>query len=602
MRKYAGYILAATVLALGILGARLQSDALLYAMLLLVSLSLVLVVFDKIPDEQYPILIFCICLGMVYQLTLLSDYLVGTDIHYEYYFARLTYDSGSWDHSVGYSYNSALSITVFVPMMARLLHIPLEWSFKIIPPLFLSGIPVVAYQIYKKEFDSKTAFLAVFFLISVPTMFLELSGLAKQAIGELFFIMCLGLVAYNVFNLKWARYVLIALLALLTMVSHYSMGGTLFVYLPGAVVLTLVGVLMFKMKSSAKIGYLAVAVVASIILGVAYYSWSAGGSALRDITGSASIEMNKLIASPTGPVQHPMGVDPSAPSSFSPYDASPTYQTHWIYPEPAVAVALGLDFMDVNLVAKIFRLFQYTTQILIVVGVASILWGYRKRNLGYLVFLLLSGVLLLMVVFYPGFSPIFNASRFYNLALLFMAPAIVVGGKAILRNYRALAIGVLIPYFAFTSGAVFELTGVSEVNTITIPYSHALSAIRLDTTAVFTDSDIRARDWVEKNEKFPVYGDLWGSTAVAEVRANLKAPYVHYLVFSDAEGKPREVPVGCYILLRERNTSRQELTYYTGVGLRKTKGYEEVGFDKVLENRTIVFRDGDAIVYGPKEQ
>ena len=62
------------------------------------------------------------------------------------------------------------------------------------------------------------------------------------------------------------------------------------------------------------------------------------------------------------------------------------------------------------------------------------------------------------------------------------------------------------------------------------------------------------------------------------------------------------MPDDCYILLRERNTEKQEITYQVGVGLRKTVGYAEVGFDEVLEGREIVFRSGNAVVYGMKER
>ena len=607
MTKHTGYILSATILALSITGARLQSNLLLYAMLGMIILSLVLVVFDKVNERQYPVLIFFIGLGLVYQLTLLSNYLVGTDIHYEYYFAVQTLNNGYWDHTIGHSYNSAVSITVFLPMLAKILHIPLVWVFKIVPPLFLAGIPVITYYIFRKEFDSKTAFLATFFFISIPTMFLELSGLAKQAIAELFLIACLGLVAYNVFNLRWARYVLIGLFAVLTAVSHYSMGGTLFSYLLGAIILLPIGRYVFKLKTPINLKYLTAVVLVFTGLSVLFYGWAAQGSPLNDILLSAGIT--------SGVVKRPTDVIddkdiPIMPNVGGGSAGSSRYE-HWTYPEPAVAVALGADFFDVDPVAKTFRLFQYLTQVLIIVGGIAVLIHYRRRSLGYLVFLCLSGIILSLVIFYPGFSPLFNATRFYNLILLFMAPLAIVGGKLILRDYRVLTIGVLIPYFLFTSGAIFELTKVEDLTTITVPYSHALSADRIDTTGIFTDNDIEARDWVKANDKFPIYGDMWGSSALFEVQSNLGTGvnmllpegswYVHVFVFTDNTDTPEAVREDSYIFLRERNVARREITYQTGVGLRKTLSYDEVGFDEVLRGRPVAYRAGNTVVYGMKE-
>jgi uncharacterized membrane protein len=284
---------------------------------------------------------------------------------------------------------------------------------------------------------------------------------------------------------------------------------------------------------------------------------------------------------------------------------------HWTYPEPAVAVALGGDFMEVDGLSKVFRIFQYATQVLIIVGGVWVLWHYKKRSLGYMVFLAISCLVLLMVIFYPGFSPIFNASRFYNLILLFASPLAIIGGKLIFRDYRVLACVVLIPYLLFTSGVIFEAVKSDNLYRITIPYSNALSAARTDSTALFTNGDIEARDWIKASNSFPVYGDMWGATAVFEVQSNLDPTKVNMMlqkslvetfVFREGSTAPDPVPDDCYILLRERNTEKQEITYQVGVGLRKTVGYAEVGFDEVLEGRDIVFRSGNAVVYGMKER
>jgi len=613
MTKYIGYILSATILTLGVIGARLQSNTALFIMLAVIILALALVVFNKVKEKQYPVLIFCITLGLVYQLTLLSNHLVGTDIHYEYYFALQTYNGGYWDYTIGHSYNSAVSISVFLPMLAKFFHIPLEWAFKVVPPLFLAGIPVVTYYIFKKEFNSKTAFLAVFFFISVPTLFLELSGLAKQAIGELFLIVCLGLVIYNVFNLKRARYVLIGLFAVLTMLSHYSMGGVLFCYLLGAIVLLIIGKYVFKLKPSISLRYLAVTVVIVTVLGGAFYGWVAQGAPLKDMIGSVALTSGIEVApsSVIDPVTKPdtsEGAVSPLVSPGSPVAGSSGYK-HWVYPEPAVKVALGGDFFDVGFVPKIFRILQYITQLLIVIGCIVILKNYKKHSSGFLACFILSGILLGMTAFLPGFSPIFNASRFYSLVLLFMSPAAIIGGKLIFRNYKVLVIAILIPYFVFTSGAVFEMSNIKDLTVISIPYSHALSATRIDSTAVFTENDINVRDWVKANDAFPVYGDMWGSTAMFEVQSNMgtgtllktEDKYVYCFVFRENESEPEEIPSSCYMILRERNTEREEITYQVGVGLRKTLSYEEVGFNEVLDDRPIMYQAGNAIVYGPKE-
>jgi len=635
LRTYDGYVLSGIIVGLGIAGARLENNIPLYMMLAVIVLSVVLVIFDRIDKRQYPILVYFICLGMVYQLSLLSNYVVGTDIHYEYYFALHVYNTGHWDTSVGHTYNTAISTTVILPYIARWLHIPLAWAFKVIPPLFLSGIPVVVYWIVRREFkDAKTAFLSAFFLISVPTMFLELSGLAKQAFAELFLIACLGLVVFDVFRKAWQRYVAIVVTGLLTVLMHYSMGGALFAYLLGAILLLVVGKLVFRIRGGIRVGYLCLVTAVIMGLGLLYYHSVAQGTAYNDVAGSITAEIQRVLPKPKPPDVVPPTTIAALPAAEQPNQKttpfptpkesalmedrqSPTAQQHWEYPEPAVQLALGGDFMEVGTFPKIFRVFQYATEIIIITGGVAILIRYKRHSVGYLAMLVTSGGLLLMVAFWPGFSPILNASRFYNLALLFAAPAIVVGGELIFRSKRVLALAILLPYFIFTSGIVFEMLGITDLTTITMPYSHALSALRTDSTAVFTANDIKARDWVAVNDAYPVYGDMWGSTAVTEVKTNLSGTaayrltdaeldtlpvYVHYFVFAADEPTPRLVPDDCYIILRERNTEKQELTYYTGVGMRKTISYDKAGFNAVLRNRPIAFQAGDAIVYGAKEK
>jgi uncharacterized membrane protein len=274
-----------------------------------------------------------------------------------------------------------------------------------------------------------------------------------------------------------------------------------------------------------------------------------------------------------------------------------------------LAFATGGDFFAVDPVSKLFRIFQYITQILIIIGVAVILRNYRRHSPEYLACFIMGGAILVLTLVYPGFSTLMNATRFYNLALLFMAPAIVVGGKLILRSYKILAMAVLIPYLVFTSGAVFEIAKATDLSTISIPYTHALSAVRADTATVFTDNDVRARDWIKANNAFPVYGDMGGTTLIFEVQSNmgwevnrlLDEWCVNWFIYRESEGELDDVPADCYVFLRERNTERKELTHQIGVGLRRIESYEQSNIGKILERRPAVYQAGNAIVYGPKE-
>ncbi|KKL99105.1 hypothetical protein LCGC14_1817680, partial [marine sediment metagenome] len=111
---------------------------------------------------------------------------------------------------------------------------------------------------------------------------------------------------------------------------------------------------------------------------------------------------------------------------------------------------------------------------------------------------------------------------------------------------------------------------------------------------------------------FPVYGDLWGSAVLFEVQSNLGTEantllpdvdwYVNSFVYREGAAGPEPVPDDSYIYLRERNVDREEITYQSGVGLRRTRSYDDAGFWDVLAGRSILYQAGSAVVYGPKER
>jgi len=623
LTKHTGYILSAVILTLSILGSRLQENLFLYAMLAVIILSVILVCWDKIPEKQYPFLIFFTCLGLVYQTTLLSNNLVGTDILYEYQFAVNTFETGAWDSTIGHSYNSSTAISVFLPLLAHFLHLPLVWVFKVVPPLFLAGIPTIVYFVFRREFDTKTAFLSAFFFISIPTMLVELTGNARQSIGEFFLVSCLCLVISNTIKQKRIRYPLMGLCALLAMLSHYSMGGILWAYLFGAVVLLTVAKYVIKLKPTVSLGLLVLTFIVVVPIGVLFYGWADRGAALADIKACVSFQIGRVLeetdtipldisssrpvapATPdTSAAGRPAASDSPIPifGSGGGVDAA----TWFLQTDPMLAFATGGDFFVSSPLGKLFRLFQYMTQLLIIIGMVVMLKNFRKHRPEYLAMCILGVVMMALVIFYPGMSTLLNATRFYNLALLFMAPTIIVGGKLLFRSYKILAIGVLIPYFLFTSGAVFELSKSTNISVIDIPYTHALSATRMDTAAVFTENDIIVRDWVKTNAMFPICGDIGGANAILSVQSNL-GPGVNKLLtdwiviwFVYRDGRLDPIPDDHYVIVRERNTETQTLTYQLGVGLRMIQSYEEAGFYKVLDGREVVFQSGNAMVYGLK--
>jgi len=246
------YILPALILGLAMAGARLQSIPILYLFLGLICLSLILVSLGWY--KKYPILVFSIGLGLLYQTTLTSNYIVGTDIHGEYYFAALALDNG-FNFNIPEGYNVALGGSLVPYLVSKVFHIPLVWVFKAVLPIFLALVPLVLFYSFKRFLSDEESFFSVIFLMVVPTYFLELTGIGKQMVGELFLVLCLCLIFARLNWKIWVKLSLIFALIPLTFALHYSCGVILSIYLIGLVPILLIG----RYREKKSVGYLALA-------------------------------------------------------------------------------------------------------------------------------------------------------------------------------------------------------------------------------------------------------------------------------------------------------------------------------------------------------
>jgi len=585
-------LLGIGMLALAVVGASLQNIWCLYVLILLVCVTIALVTFDKLEEAYYPGLLFIIGLSLLWQTTLMGPGLVGSDIHIEYYFHLKSISSG-WDYTYPHTYNSCIGATIIAPFLSRMLGISGIWVFKAIYPFLFSFVPLLLYYIYRKQVGNKLAFLAVFFLITVPTWSLEMIGLPRQMLGELMLVACLYLVVVSSWPLK-AKVPLIISCSILGVMFHYIIGPAIWLYLG----LGMVALLFFKRRTF-PVKWLVVIV---LILSLACLGWYGGVSSGIPLE-VLSREIPTLIAK-TLPAIPGTSIEPSDTPVGPPAPEEPNLLEKQ---EPLVRTAFGLDFMDVSLLGKVFRVFQFITQLLLVVGCFYLLW-YRKRYTPeYLSFAGVSVILLLACIVIPRFSNMINATRFYHIALLLLAPAVILGGKLIFRDLRVLVLCLLIPYFLFTSGMVFEAFQYKDIAKIDIPYSIALSHERVDVAAVFTINDIKVRDWAVEHKYEPIFSDINGMLLLSEKMD----PSTHKDIGADvSEMKsgwaflPRnssELPRVAYIFLRERSVQTKTVTSKPdwfdltkdATGTRQSYSFEELGLTGKGE---VVYQSGDAVL------
>jgi len=164
---------------------------------------------------------------------------------------------------------------------------------------------------------------------------------------------------------------------------------------------------------------------------LAYYHYADNGAVNQVLSDVAKYYSKVLI--PSSVSSEVTFVPPSSSSSAIAGGKVEENESYLDRQENLVKVAIGLDFFSQSLEGKIFRIIQYLTQLLIVVGAVYLLVRHLryKFTAEFVAGIGCSFLLLFACVFIPNFSNIINMSRFYQISLFFLAPMFVLGVDAL---------------------------------------------------------------------------------------------------------------------------------------------------------------------------
>ncbi|MDH5695328.1 MAG: DUF2206 domain-containing protein, partial [Dehalococcoidia bacterium] len=648
-------LLAALLPLLAVLGASLvnfyHNNVLLLVLIFVIAILAGLVAFNKfIPARVYPFMIAMMAIALLYQTTLISNYLVGSDIHGEYAWGKLVMEAGYWDATISSLINSCLSIVILAPVYSLLLNMDIFWLFKIIYPLIFCLVPLALFRILRLQISPRYAFLAVFFFIAMPMFFMDVAQLARQQISELFFVSVVLLMVDRKLTLI-QRTVLVIIFGFGVVVSHYGLGtGYIIGYLTfGALVLIIIKSRLGRTIWQWLIGKrnslpsdltsagaftkraLAIIVGSSLVFMFVYYGATASGA------GLVGTHVATGIAERAGEqVTH--GITTSPVTETPPAETTPaetptvelpgfiqniTARFPFLDPlarEPLAQTALGLDFPLASPGGKIWRIFQYLVELCLIVGFIRFI--FRPKTPGfnfkaeYFSLTLVSVLILLGVFVLPTYGWGMGSVRIFHITLLLMAPLFLLGGEVIgyglvklarvLRGGFAssrlsldspaalgfLVVAILIPYFIFNSGVVFELSRSRTTNFINMPYSIALSSYRVDVNTVFTKQDVTAVDWLSgvAEEDCAVYADHHGGKLLIE---QIDFP----CMVSEFSRDIKEVRPPSYFYFRAWNIQKKALTFATAYGARQSISFDDLpGVTYVIDSGNRIYSNGGAQV------
>lgn len=296
--------------------------------------------------------------------------------------------------------------------------------------------------------------------------------------------------------------------------------------------------------------------------------------------------------------------------------------------EALVGTAIGADFPSVSTLGKTFRVFQLTTQFLIIVGFIRIFLkpkGFKFRA-EYITLVMISALILLACIVVPYFSGHLEVERFYHITLLLLSPLCILGGETIGAGLsglvksgssrlklesrrllpsnpdsaspiylRVLVLAVLIPYFLFNTGFVFEVVRSDEYNIVSIPSSEALSSYRMDMKTM-NRREHGAMEYLSNagGARTRIYADQYGY---------LQGGLALYGRIGAFPADFEQIEKNGYVYFRTWNVAKNEAVLMFKDGERVRFGH--LSFDALpelsglIKNRNLVYNNGGAQVWAP---
>lgn len=396
-------------------------------------------------DFVFQLIILSVSLCLILSYVFVSVNLHGYDVFEEYFQFLRVAQTGRWSPTGSDIFSAVLSITVLPTILSMFIRIEGLKIFEVVFPMMYSIVPVILYRIYRKFLTPSYAFLGVFLFMAYPGFFGEILSVTRQEVAELVLLgLVLALVTPEIGRSVSGKVVTI-LLTLGLIAAHYSIA---YIFLG----LLLVSFVASKFsRRSALSGTSVATLLIALVLTLSWYSYTASGSGLTALVNTLTQVSGSLSTNLFSANSRPSIVNEAVTFSG---------QSGYLH--------------DAN------RLFQYAVQIFLLLGFVALIRKHGKSTIEYKMLPLIAGAMIMLVsaVSLPFLAFSLNLSRFYHVALLFIAPCFCYGVNAVCsvgsslislsRTMRSkirvsggsmsIAAVILICYFLFASGWVWAVS------------------------------------------------------------------------------------------------------------------------------------------------
>lgn len=439
-----------------------QNNVLLIIMFFLIAFVPFLVAYNKfLPKKLYPLAIFSMALTLVLSTSLISNYITGWDINLEFYFTNLVTNTSYWNSSIPDLLNAMLSLVIIVPIFSKLSGMSVVAIYKVIYPLIFVFVPLGLYSIFQRQTTNKIAFFACFLFISIFMFFLEMPYLARQEIGELFFILMIMLMLESDISDRNILVLTVVFIPAL-LVSHYSM-DYIYIFL---VISSYLIILLRNRNLTVKYPRLGKWPF------ISFFFESADSAEKPKMRYKLQI---LLLFSIT--ILYYLFVSSSVLFNLTLTTINNLITLSYLFLfNPNALMAVGIVTSEKTLLRSIALVLHLLIEALIAVGILALLYRRTKMkfNENYALFTVMSFVLLILVLVVPFLAGALNPERFYQIALIFLSVFFVVGWlrlsdfvnkllkyrwnpKSVMKNSFKLMALFLAISLMFNSGVVYEL-------------------------------------------------------------------------------------------------------------------------------------------------
>ncbi|MHA1279791.1 MAG: DUF2206 domain-containing protein [Candidatus Helarchaeota archaeon] len=446
MEKPSILLILLCIPALSIIGAITSgvcgdNRILLFTIMAIAALFVIATITKKaMPTKLYPFIVLIIAISLIYHSQMVSDKLLGfgSDVAGEVFAQKIVEKNAYWspmnpypgDQSVGRTY-AMLSVTILPTIYSILLNLDSILVFKLLYSFLFALVPLGLYNLWKNFVGEKFAFISAFFFMSFQPFYGEILGINKQMLGELFLVLLLTVLLKEKED-RNKKIMCLLLFSFALIVSHYAL-AEIFILLISLVLI------ISKITKRSSRNVTITFVLFFFIIMFAWYIYTSSSSVFDAFLTFGQRVYNEL-------------------GDFFNLQSR----------EPEVLRGLGLE-PPPTVWNMISRIFAYITEALIIVGFIYIILKrtkiYLEKEYFFLVFV--SMLFLGALIAVPGLSSIMNITRFYHILLFIIAPLCVIGAENIIKHLMkhedmlktsVLMIIILVPYFLFQTGFVYELT------------------------------------------------------------------------------------------------------------------------------------------------